>query len=149
MNVRLMKRLILILEEVIAADGGFNMKHWGQGNAHCGTSCCAMGYAALDPEFRKAGLRMELFIGVNERGRPQTVAGFNRLIERHSPAQGTLTATLRCGSYYDLDAVEVVLDLDGDLATHLFMPTRYADRELGDPTAVIKRLKQALGDARP
>lgn len=73
MNLNRLERLISVLESVEAAGKAFDLTRWiaprdeverygtttgsFDGEA-CGTACCALGYAALDPQFREEGLRL-------------------------------------------------------------------------------------------
>ena len=56
MNKERLKHLVTILQGVNPAL--FNLRDWVN-NKECGTICCALGWAAQDPEFNKQGLKME------------------------------------------------------------------------------------------
>jgi hypothetical protein len=64
-HTRRLRKLADILEN-LQSDRRFNMGTWGEhGLEHhpdenfCGTTACALGHAAMDPEFRRDGLSLE------------------------------------------------------------------------------------------
>lgn len=102
MNVENLKHMVLILEEVIEADGGFNLDTWADADEHCGTSCCAMGYAALDPKFIAQGLRLEVEIYARNRktGAPAIVKSVPRsvIVDYFDGQVGTCVAIYEQGT---------------------------------------------------
>ncbi len=65
MNVTRLLHLITVLERVERERLGFNMGIWhASTDQHsCGTTCCAGGWAALDPVFNAEGLALEHYAG--------------------------------------------------------------------------------------
>lgn len=57
---RRLRHLVNVLRNVQQEKHKFNICTWADLNPVCGTTACAIGYAALDPVFQQEGLRMEM-----------------------------------------------------------------------------------------
>ena len=73
MNIERLNILIDILENVQKEHKEFNLSHWADisnnienNDPICGTTACAMGYAALDPRFSELGLHLVATVPFNE-----------------------------------------------------------------------------------
>lgn len=84
----------------------------------CGTTACAMGWAANVPSFHRDGLRLS-----------RSVDG---LMEP------------RLGRKTQLDAAEAFFGLTTTEASYLFLPDNYAERELRSPRAVVRHIERVL-----
>lgn len=84
MNIDALKHLISILEQIKKEKRPFDLGNWvtyNQNNPVCGTACCAMGYAALDPVFQAAGLTFHVKDSDGVEINIETVQDFNKLSE--------------------------------------------------------------------
>lgn len=95
----------------------------------CGTTACACGHAAMIPEFRKAGLKLE-FNEEDYRSVEDLAVDF---IFR---PPGSVNV------YSGLDAAEMFFKLSDREAEYLFMPATYDE----NPTrkVVVKRIRQQI-----
>lgn len=116
----------------------FDMGHWathdGEGQPHlnsdgsfgCGTSACALGYAAMHPAFRRAGLRLVANKGWNADEQP------------FIPMVDALRAENAGAKFFGIDEEE---------ADDLFLPGRYryehGDRKI-TPKMVAKRVRKLI-----
>jgi hypothetical protein len=73
MNIERLNILIDILENVQREHKEFDISHWADisnnienNDPICGTTACAMGYAALDPRFSELGLHLVATVPFNE-----------------------------------------------------------------------------------
>ena len=73
MNIERLNILIDILENVQRESKEFDLSHWvdisnniENNDPICGTTACAMGYAALDPRFSELGLHLVATVPFNE-----------------------------------------------------------------------------------
>lgn len=84
MNIDALKHLISILEQIKKEKRPFDLGNWvtyNKNNPVCGTACCAMGYAALDPVFQAAGLSFHIEDSDGVEINIETVKDFNKLNE--------------------------------------------------------------------
>jgi hypothetical protein len=84
MNIDALKHLIVVLEQIKKEKRPFDLGNWvtyDQNNPTCGTACCAMGYAALDPVFQAAGLTINVEDNDGVEITIKTVKDFNKLKE--------------------------------------------------------------------
>ncbi len=171
MNTERLNHLITVLEGVSRANKAFNLHAWvlnedagwepdedatvGSLDETCGTACCALGYAALDPTFVQQGLTMTLAIDTHGDWRSRTklpvksLGEFNAAVKKYgtklaygSPAFGFNT---------EFDAGKAFFDITYDAAHYLFDPDFY-DEERITPEMVIERVREVIahgGDAPP
>lgn len=141
MQVKRLKKLIAILRRVEAREKAlarrgvesmkFDMSTWGWGRhgkiglseSLCGTSACALGWAATDKGFRKAGLRLEF---------SDTYAdgyGGAGIVFKRKKADAPV---------YDADAGAAFFGLTGEESGHIFLSS-----EDGVPAAV-ERIRSVM-----
>src|SRR4029077_8748797 len=107
-------RQIAVLREVAASERVFDMRNWiEKPRSHegaCGTSACAFGYGALDPQLRAEGLRMA--VGFTKEGNDEKTyvdvaskAEYNALVMTLTPDElGTLSAYPEFGGLSGFEA---------------------------------------------
>jgi len=84
MNIEALKHLIAVLEKIKREKRPFDLGNWvtyDKNKPVCGTACCAMGYAALDPTFQAAGLTFHIEDPDGVEINIETVKDFNKLNE--------------------------------------------------------------------
>jgi len=60
MNTERLEHLITIMQDVTILRKKFDMSSWATSNTNeCGTTCCALGWAALDPKCMAEGLILQ------------------------------------------------------------------------------------------
>ena len=143
MNRQRLLQLVRVLRAVAANGQPMNLTGWtlpihvrpgDENSAVCGTSCCAVGWAALDPWFQEQGLVLKAYDGsVDDHVRVDDVA---TLIRVHGNS--------RCGCPYPhhqddrgYGAVATFFDIEHAMSVIIFAPDKY-DRP-DDPAAVIAR----------
>lgn len=146
MNRKRLERLIKVLQEVRRERKPFTIDSWSimvsrfdhsivnrRGNS-CGTACCALGYATLDPSFRRQGLSLK-----TADGKPVTSRNIAKVEEK-----GAITEPVFNG-YWGLSAGAAFFDISDNEAAYLFMPHTYynLDRPVR-PSDVIKRVRKLL-----
>lgn len=158
MNRERLEHLITILEEVERRNLAFNLSTWASGNVRdhwnlvgsldetCGTTCCAMGWAALDPTFAGQGLSLSVSIWPEDEDAEcitEKVTGLDHL-----------TALLRANDDVDVEphfedrlglgAATGFFGITWEQAEALFVPWTYGDRmhpiAPGEVVARIRRL---------
>lgn len=153
MNVKRLRWMIEILEGVEAERGSFNLDNWATVN-ECGTTGCAMGYAALDPDMRSDGLRLVVLIrnGIKLRiFHPASVDAFNALArcEVTADPEAVVIGYPTYQENNDFEAAAAFFDILHDTSKNLFHPDRYPVKDRTRPGAVIDRIKALLdGDGR-
>jgi hypothetical protein len=126
------EELIIILENVRAnirerkINTKFHLREWVEVN-ECGTTCCAMGYATLDPEFQKRGLRL---MGFSSTSTKDFVVKSAEDIANQYAKRGRLNSTLNFYIKYkdfdNFDAIKVFFGFERDgTASMLFLASRY------------------------
>lgn len=143
----------------------FDISSWGSESDElaaledhaCGTSCCAIGYACLDPEIQKYGLSGEIFFDLDsansdERIPVKTVEEFNKNIVQ--PDAG-LMPVFRNESGLNSEGWEAVNNLlrwDEEFSDYLFSGNSYDNFEVGEAEViaridgVIKILRETTGE---
>jgi hypothetical protein len=117
----------------------FDMGTWGsyeQGDSLCGSSACAVGYAALDPWFQEQGLRLRY---ENEDGdllEVFSVQEFNEVLKKDSeiefePYFQGLVVGSAVRAFYELE--------DGDDVNYLFGPNNR-----NDPAKVAAKIRRFI-----
>lgn len=158
MNRKRLEHLVTVLEGVREKRRPFNLGVWmgdGMNGAEttvgrkneCGTACCAFGYAALDPEFQRQGLVIEVN-AYSGRALGSTkhivasIAEFNELVCKDL----SLDVSITLKGNKDLegfDAAAKFFDLDLDDVHDLFDPAHYGDGVVY-PRHVIERIQKLL-----
>lgn len=146
MNVPRLKRLKVVMARQDKFDTGFNMSSWASrgvpkigraGGPHlCGTTCCALGHAALDPVLSKQGL----YLLVRANGGEHEVSSLQELVALGRIAWAEVHLA---DQHYGLDAAMEFFGLSCDEARYLFMPSHYPDRRVR-PRHVIKHIDDVL-----
>lgn len=154
MNRERLEHLIVVLEGVKKARQGFYMGAWAVGSGvvnleeatgklePCGSACCAMGYAALDPVFMKEGLRLRPKF--SSKAEPFSgLADFNAFVAAdHFREAEPLFEGLK-----QMDAAEAFFDLSENDAYSLFSPEGYRKSKV-TPTMVITKIRALLDGAQ-
>lgn len=104
------------LSDWVEIDGG-EIKNGAIANVGCGTTACAMGWAASIPEFSKAGLKLAREFGY--------IAPFYEGLDGFEAAR----------AFFDIDYMDAV---------YLFAPGQYPLKDLNNPEAVINRINKLL-----
>lgn len=166
MNTERLNHLITILEGVERANLAFNLDNWvsnaampdlarpttdnlvGSLDASCGTACCAMGYAALDPDFRAEGLSMTLETRDYNSGRGRwvetpvaSIQDFNTLIRNQDLQIGF--GGIAFDGVEGFRAAAAFFDIAVYDADTLFSPDSYHGRPV-TPERVIERIRDLL-----
>jgi hypothetical protein len=153
MNRERLEHLIDVLLEVDRKERGFSLETWA-GNINsvmdcslvhaepntCGTACCALGYAALDPQFRREGLK--LFVRAQGRG-----WHVGQLLDRtHSTMPKTVDISfVDFHGYQHFYAAAVFFGIEEETAKWLFHPSRY-DHNRVKPIDVRRRVRYVLAN---
>ena len=130
MNIKRLNRLITILERVKAEHLPFDMSEWIQAHS-CGTRCCAMGYAALDADFQKEGLALEV-------GGVQC----NTIHDYNATNAGFIGPTIRYKDCEQFAAVAAFFEIHRNLAYELFCEAAGITTTISQ---LICNIKQAIG----
>lgn len=136
MNADRLLRVADLLEHVDPAR--FDLGYWA--TPECGTTCCAVGFAALDPRFQEEGLRLHNRVKRLFRpGLPQWVNSIDDLTDRrlHRVTQAGITYR----GFRNWMAVERFFDLSERDCRHLFSPRAYHAEEQRAPDAVAERIR--------
>lgn len=144
------EELIVILENVRAnirerkINTKFHLREWVEVN-ECGTTCCAIGYATLDPEFQKHGLRLMGFSSTSTKD--FTVRSAEDIVNQYAK-RGRLNSTLNFYiKYKDFESFEAIskfFEFERSVTAYsLFSISRYSvnNKSLRN---VIGRLKYLL-----
>lgn len=120
----------------------FNLGAWGQEpeDNSCGTSCCIMGYASLEPVFRNRGLHMTYDSNYVSNIEISSVRNFNKLIKAKEPM---FNITVSFDGMFSFEAVEAFFafpdSVEGKgIINWMFDPDLYEDNTNIDQA--IKRL---------
>lgn len=174
MHTERMEQLIRVLEEVQAARKPFDLRDWAypcdaKGNLldldgcesdaerealTCGTACCAIGHAGLDPWMMAQGLRLviEDYNSTN---------GSETLIEAHKVEDLTRAfvispATVVSPVYVTADgekmhnrAVEAFFDISRPAVLWLFHPHHYKKPDINSVLARVRAFTAAGGELPP
>lgn len=139
-----LRRLINVLENVQASDNllsHFDMDHWFGENAHgCGTSACALGYAAIDPRLQAMGLKLLAQTTDGRRLFVDSVADFDAFAK---PEDFVVEAFPVFNGDVGMDAGALFFGITGDAARYLFDPTAYNVARI-TPGHVIERIGEVI-----
>jgi hypothetical protein len=105
-------------------DVNFCMSYWGTYNSKsvrdhpCGTSACAIGFAALDPWFQKEGLELYAFteVGDDPDCKLSSIEEFNDFLRAHPRAE----CTPKFEGHVDMSAVRTFYGISYEDANCLF-----------------------------
>lgn len=122
MHVERVARLVEVLDEVARCDAPFDIKRWA-----CGTTACALGWAARDPRLNREGLRL----------RPHSVQRC-RLDGCEEPYFSD-----HSGYHLGYDAASAFFGVDIAMAFDWFSPINYPKCPFGEVTARDVRDKVA------
>lgn len=141
-GLRRLLKLAAFLDTV--PDKQFDYLWWGTGvtarrAAHCGTTGCALGWAAQMPMFKELGLRLRVPrnadpIRVEDRDVP------DRTIEV-LPARIELKVARRV-TFYGSDVGCILFDLTDEEATYLFMPNSCGNENQFTARQVATKIRQ-------
>lgn len=149
MNRERLEHLITVLKSVPKQN--FHMGFWGvseYGN-DCGTTCCAFGYAALDPEFQEQGLKMvhtKLTRNLDQSWNRDTtvldsIVSFNALARKlDEPIEVDIYLHNGKTGY---EAAKEFFDLEENTVYFLFSPDYYKSFT-SSPDEVIERIQTVL-----
>jgi hypothetical protein len=126
MNIERLKRLRQLLDEVETPR--FDMELWGN-ETPCGTTCCALGLAACDLEFKEQGLQAGWY-------------SCGPRLRRMFPQFGDATG---------FEAGEKFFDITEAQSEYLFSPEAYEDGEDRKvmPQEVIEHIDELLDGTAP
>lgn len=169
MHLNRLEHLITVLEGVERAGKAFDLTRWiasaaeleGEGTTTgsfteaCGTACCALGYAALDPQFRGEGLQLELRVWQESPdGQPGTwksselpdAATFNTTIKELNLADRHYKVNPIFDGTVSFEAGAKFFGIDENAAYYLFDPELYEDGEDRPipPSEVIERVREVI-----
>jgi hypothetical protein len=137
-----LEHLVTVLERVKAAKLEFDIGAWGvvreEANEPCGTSACAMGYAALDPQFMTEGLRLKNEDGIIFEG----LDNFNA----YALAGGEVSVDPVFEGSLGFGAAIMFFEITEEDAVYLFYGAKYSSWPV-TPDDVIARVRELL--ARP
>jgi hypothetical protein len=166
MNKERLERLIGVLEGVKAANKAFDIGSWIQetvglsGAEACGTTCCACGYAALDPAFQAEGLHLRGQVcdpnhfqlsSWNDEGVLTSVAEFNAFLRAHAGIK-CIRVTIEFDGLQDFEAASAFFEIEEEAAFYLFDAEEYYhNADPVDPDDVIGRINEVIvsGGCRP
>lgn len=144
LNISRLERLCTILDDVDAKH--FDLTNWA--SPRCGTTACAVGWAALDPGFREEGFHL---VAIKTRVWSSEQIFFE-------PSQ---LSDVKAGLLWDSfggapcfedkknwDAVRAFFGVTQPQARWLFLPSSYSEVEARNPRAVARRIRTLL-DATP
>lgn len=161
MNTERLTHLITVLQGVIEQGRVLDMATWAdtrtttgpRGGVHvCGSTACAMGYAALDPLFQAAGLSLRVTIMTKHPHKqtlhhPGDADAFNALVLRRGILIRDAKPMLRMPDgedHFGFTAACEFFDLDDGQADWLFLREAY-DAQYPTAADVIERIQSLIG----
>lgn len=162
MNIERLTRLKEIMQTVHDEKKPFTLATWvylGSRPGECGTTACAMGYAALDPEFQKQGLGWETSYSryANDPSEDTYIKTIklSGIVSRRDIPGGNTTKVFSVDIYpvylgrNRFDAAAAFFGLNDTESRYLFSDLPYRDEGIDAPTAlhVIAHLDRVLTDA--
>jgi len=160
MNIERLKILIDILENVQKEHKEFDLRHWADisnnienNDPICGTTACAMGYAALDPRFSELGLHLvatvpfnESYDGVDAQYNSDHIIKDNddmtsliKLLMENPHGMDKMEFYIEYGNHQDFNAGEKFFDISKSTSLSLFYAGRYG--EFRGVDKVIERIQ--------
>lgn len=112
----------------------FDLGEWSRGwdeENECGTTGCAIGWAATLPRFVRRGLKLRVAPNFSFSGEEK------RCSVIYQPKNAARAAPM-----YPLDAAQVIFGIGYEDAFRLFMPSGYASEERTRPATVAARLRK-------
>lgn len=121
MNRERLSQMVTMLRG-LPEDGpvGFNLEHWVDDEAPCGTAACAIGHACLSPTFNEQGLMLH---------------------------RATIYPGPKFKKHTGWAAVEEFFGLSEPSAKHLFLGDNYPDGDITPPADVADRIESFLANA--
>lgn len=171
MWVARLEHLKNVLKDVERRDANFHMGAWfepdpflfkeGVSIKHvCGTSACALGFAALDPVFQACGLRPRVHVWKDVHKANGSIKLVDRRVEggmlalnrtvyklnSMSRNDGPPIMQVSYGKDRNLTAAMKFFEITGGQADYLFMPTFYPGMDSGEiaPKDVIEHIDRVL-----
>jgi hypothetical protein len=146
MRKDLLEDLAVIMDDVAKAKSPFDLHHWAVHDTDvkdefCGTSCCAMGYAAFDPKFQKLGLKPAFvndYSGEIER-KFRTLSGFNKFAHKLG---GEVDLDVFYKGEKGLGAAAALFEISYSDAHFLFCPYSYPMKKTGSAKFVAQRIRK-------
>jgi hypothetical protein len=170
MNIDRLNHLITVMEGVERANKAFNLTDWvfseelkpgradngylvGSLKESCGTACCALGYAALDPEFTKDGLKLQ--VEYQESGDEydqvmdvSTIKEYNALIR--DKTKQVFGAVPYFSEFTGYLAGSAFFNITTEAAEYMFGPTSYKQYQEQDmpitPRMVIEHINTVISN---
>lgn len=177
LNIDRMNHLRAIMVSVRDSERAFDLGSWMNstdkkidihvdtsgvvGEVHaCGTSCCALGYAALDPKFQALGLQMTVYTWTYENDQSKTenliipdTTAFNTLVRSAKVISGATSLAFfpTFAGIHGLEAGSEFFGITYEDAESIFLPESYispANEEEEDtsitPDMVIGRIDEVM-----
>jgi len=143
MHVERATRMIELLKDVPLE--AFDLRDWiSSPAAGCGTTCCAIGWAALDPWFQDQGLSITVEnFKIFRLYTIKTLKAFDRWTKTNYCYSAK---TPRFEGEIHFRAAAKLLDITEKQAEWLFSVDFYEDRGPVKPVDVIKRIEQLLAE---
>jgi len=157
MNRERLNHLKTVMLRVAESAAKLDMSTWAsdtntiteEGEHICGTSCCAFGYAALDPVFQKQGLKLLMQTNYNEWSGVDTAERLSELMqEGHSRAEvffGNDKSFVAADAFFGLTDSQFGNFKGWNAADYLFASSAYGKytREI-TPADVIAHIDEVL-----
>lgn len=155
MNIDALKYMIEMLKGIKESGKKFDLREWvimDKEHPVCGTSCCAMGYAALDSVFQLAGLNMYALPLLEDNDDQEkillkTTKDFNRIAKKHRDDYLVYEFTYKNGILESgFSVANKLFDFESDeTAEILFAISSYDDEpNEGSIDAVIDRIEYLI-----
>lgn len=134
-----LEHLIVVLKRVYDRGQDFSLSYWAMPNNDCGTTSCALGWAALDRTFRQQGLKLLNNPRHSKEEEVKTPRAVAKLAGRYS---SLMPVYADCAGYA---AASAFFGLNYADTRYLFDPSEYPDHHLHNPLAVVARIEETLG----
>jgi hypothetical protein len=105
----------------------FSLSGWFYQEPKCGTTACACGWVGTDPWFNERGFTLK-YTALGRKGR---------------------AAYPRYKGFEDWEAIMQFFRLTKDEAYHLFLGLRYPRKDIDNPKAVARRIRQFVKNGLP
>ena len=156
MNIDALKYMIEMLKGIKEQGKKFDLREWvimDKEHPVCGTSCCAMGYAALDPVFQLAGLSMYAYIYLADNDDMtnkillKTTEDFNKVAKQYYDRQVMYDFTYKNDEIESgFSAAVKLFDFENEeTAEILFLQSSYLDEpNEGSIDEIIERIEYLI-----
>jgi hypothetical protein len=153
MNVERLTHLLEIMEGVRDRQLSFNIGAWlthppasqspkEPKDQWCGTTACALGYAALDPIFSEAGLKIKFDGRIID-----TLEEFNTIVHdgtKNRRGIGVWDVSISYNGEIAYEAGAAFFGISDQASEWLFDNMNYDRSEYNNPSAVIARIKKVI-----